>query len=293
MRYGEELEMTKTPIDEPTKSAELTKIALEVRKDVVRMLGVARSYGLESALAVADILVYLYWGCMDTSPTEKKNLRGDRFVLSKSSALPTLYACLAHKGYFGREELWSYRRLGSMLQGYPDIRTPGIDASGGLYGCGVGIANGLCLANRIDGVDSSVFCLMGESDFCEGVVWESLHLAVRNALGRLVLIVDANADDPPQLRDLRDAASLYIKLESFGWYVTEADGHDFSSLQRALDGMSPDDGRPKALIARTNNGAVEDFLHKNGNGGSRPISKDDMDQVLSILDAESRRNGVH
>ena len=275
------------------KVDELAKIALEVRKDVVRMLGVARSHGLEGALTVADILVYLYWNCMDASPAEKKDPRRDRFVLSKGSALPTLYACLAHKGYFGREELWSYSRLGTMLQGYPDIRTPGIDASGGLYGGGIGIAVGLCLANAIDGITSRVFCLTSDAEFSEGVVWESLHAAARNRLGRLVLIIDANTDDPPQLPDLRNAASLYIQLESFGWSVCEADGHDFTSLQRALDGMSFDDGRPKALIARTNNGAVADFLQKNGNGASRPISKDDMDQVLSILDSESQKNGPH
>ncbi len=274
------------------KMEELTKTALEVRKDVVRMLGVARSHGLEDALTVADILVYLYWNCMNASPTEKKDPRRDRFVLGKSSALPTLYACLAHRGYFGREELWSYRRLGTMLQGYPDIRTPGIDASGGLFGGGVGISAGMCLANRIDGIDARVFCMIGDAEFGEGAVWELIRSAARNRLGRLVLIVDVGADDPSRRPDPGSAASPYGPLESFGWSVCEADGHDFSSLQGAFDGMSFDDGRPKAVIARTNSGTVAGFLHKNGNGGSRPISKDDMDQVLSILDSESKRNGL-
>jgi transketolase len=212
-------------------------------------------------------------------------------VLSEGSALPTLYACLANRGYFRRDELWSYRRLGAMLQGYPDIRTPGIDGSGGLYGCGVGIALGLCLANRIDEIDSRVFCLIGDAEFQGGVVWEALQSASRNRLGRLVLIVDANTGDPARPPVLKDAVPLRVRLESFGWYVCEADGHDFSSLQSAVKGMSFGDGRPKALIARTNNGAVDGFLHKDGNAGSRPISKDDIDQVLSILDSKSQGSG--
>lgn len=251
------------------------------------MLGVARSHGLEGALAAADLLVYLYWSCMNASPAEKKDSRRDRFVLGTGSALPTLYACLARRGYFGREELWSYRRLGSTLQGHPDIRTPGIDASGSLFGGGVGISVGLCLAGVIDGSDARVFCVIGDAECNEGIVWESIHSAARNRLDRLVLIVCAAADDSG------NAAPMYRKLEAFGWFVCEADGHDFSSLQRAFDGMSFGDGRPKALIARTKGGISANFPRKNGNGGSRPISKDDMEQVLSILDAESKRNGLH
>jgi transketolase len=269
---------------------ELTRIALEVRKDVVRMLGVTRSRGLSGALAVADILVFLYCRCMNASSAEKKDPHRDRFVLSEGSALPTLYACLANRGYFRRDELWSYRRLGAMLQGYPDIRTPGIDGSGGLYGCGVGVALGLCLANRIDGIASRVFCLIGDAEFQEGVVWESLQSASRNRLDSLVMIVDANEGDPVR-SPVKDAASLRARFEAFGWHVCEADGHDFSSLQSAVDGMSFGDGRPKALIARTKSGAVEGFLHKNGSVGGRPISKDDIDQVISILDSKSEGNG--
>lgn len=271
---------------------ELAKISIEVRKDVVRMVGVARSYGLASALAITDVLVYLYWECMNIRAEERNRRDGDRFVLGESAAAPTLYACLARRGYFEREELWNYRRLGTMLQGCPDIRTPGVDAPGGLYGGGVGIASGMALALAMKGWNSRVFCVTGGGEFCEGSVWESLYSASKMRTRNLVMIVDANEDCyDGSVTDLMDSASLFIKLESFGWFVTVADGHDFDSLEMALGSLSYDDERPKAIIARTSTEKITEMLPQSVGDSSKPMSSDDMDKALTILESETTRNG--
>lgn len=274
-----------------TRRDELTRISIEVRKDVVRMMGVARSYGLASALSITDVLVYLYWEYMNIGENEGSDR--DRLVLGKGTAVPTLYACLARKGFFDRDELWNYRRLGTMLQGFPDIRTPGVDAPDGLYGGGLGIAAGMALALAKKGAKSRVFCVMGDGEFNEGSLWESIYSASSSGLGNLVMIVDANEDsDGNPFSALMDAASLFIRLQSFGWFVSHTEGHDFMSLERALGSLTYDDSRPKALIARTSTGGIAEMLQRKTHDSPRPMSNDDMDKALTILESEISRNGL-
>lgn len=268
----------------------LQSLAIEIRKDIVRMIGVSRSYGLASALAVVDILVYLYWAYMNVYPSKPNHEGRDRFVLSKGAATPALYACLARLGFFSREELWSYRRLGAMLQGYPDIRTPGVDAPWGAYGGGVGIASGLCESFRMDGLSARAFCLLGDGELQEGVVWESIFSAASRRLDRLFLVVDANGheDRGPQ-SGLKNIASLAEKFRSFEWSVVDADGHDFASLERAFESIGSADERPKVILARTRAGSGLPFLKEAAAAEvSRPFSRDDMDRVLSQLESSTR-----
>lgn len=265
---------------------ELESLAVEVRKDVVRMVGVARSYGLASALTVVDLLVYLYWERMNISAQDRARRDRDRLVLSKGAAAPALYACLARLGFFNREELWSYRRLGAMLQGCPDIRTPGVDAPSGAHGGGIGIASGLCFAMRMDGIGSRVYCVMGDGELQEGVVWESLFAASSHRLGNLILLVDANGhmDDGP-LAGLKETGALAEKFKAFGWHVTNADGHDFVSLEQAFETAAGGRDMPKVILARTCTGSGVSFLEQSDLGNVRPLSSEDMDRALSLLEA--------
>lgn len=265
---------------------ELESLAVEVRKDVVRMVGVARSYGLASALTVVDLLVYLYWERMNVSAQDRARHDRDRLVLSKGAATPALYACLARLGFFSREELWSYRRLGAMLQGCPDIRTPGVDAPSGAHGGGIGIASGLCIAMRMDSIRSRVFCVMGDGELQEGVVWESLFAASSHHLGNLILLVDANGHmDEGPLAGLKDTDALAEKFRAFGWFVTDADGHDFTSLEQAFDAADGGGERPKVILARTCTGSGVSFLKEDSLGNVRPLSGEEMDRALSLLEA--------
>ena len=139
---------------------ELERIALEVRKDIVRMTGVSRSGHLDSSLSVVDILVFLYWKVLRIRPDEPLWPERDRLVFSKDHACPALYSVLARRGFFERDELWNFRRLGAMLQGRPEhARTPGVDAPGGSRGMAIGIANGLLLSSRMGGLDRRVITI--------------------------------------------------------------------------------------------------------------------------------------
>jgi transketolase len=262
---------------EVSRVSELEGIALEVRKDVVRMVGVARARGLDTALAVVDLLVYLYWEHMSVYPRERARADRDRLVLSDRASTAALYACLARLGFFDREELWSYGRLGAMLQGRPDIRTPGIDAPGGGDGGGIGIASGLCAALRLNGVPSRVFCLMGENEMSSGAAWESVSGAASDNIGNLVSIVNLSSGDE----------SLRRRLETCGWTVAEADGHDFSSIERALCGMNYGETAPKALIAHTRGEGWLSLPPSRSGSASQPLSGDDIDNMLERLEGRS------
>lgn len=275
---------------ETDKKGKLELLATEIRKDVVRMIGVTRSYGLASALAVVDILVYLYWEYMKVYPGVRNMRDRDRLVLSNGQAAPALYACLARLGFFGREELWSYSRLGAMLHGYPDIRTPGVDAPGGSFGGGLGVASGISKALKTDFPEAKVFCVMTDEELQEGVVWESICSAASRKLGRLVMVVDVNGhDDNASMVELQDTEILALKLEAFGWSVCDSDGHDFSSLEHAFKNFDYGDMRPKAILARTRTGSGVSFLRDGADKIPDVLSRDDMDYALTMLES---RTGV-
>ena len=258
---------------------ELKSIAIEVRKDVVRMIGVARSYGLASALTVTDILVYLYWEFMDVARAGI-SARQDRLVLGKGAATPTLYSCLARLGFFSRDELWSFRRLGAMLQGYPDVRTPGVDAPGGIYGGGIGIAGGMATAMVLNGSAARVFCIAGDGELQEGSAWESITSAADRKLGNLAMILDVNSNPSAQ-----DLSSVAARLESLGWTVAYADGHDFGSLDKALGGLDFSHSRPKAVLARTLTNGGSAFDVETSEDRAVPMTNADIDRVLTVLES--------
>ncbi|MDR1481789.1 MAG: transketolase [Synergistaceae bacterium] len=270
------------------KRDELEAISLEVRKDIVRMVGIARANGPAPSLALANLLVYLYWEWLNVRPAERKKPDRDRFVTSHWDAVPALYACLAHIGFFGREELWSYRRLGATLQGCPDLRTPGIDAPSGARGGSLGIAVGMCLALRLDNLESRVHCLLGEDELREGVLWESVLSAASSGLGRLVAIIDVNRGGPA--RDA-EAAAVSRGFEAFGWSVFEVNGGDFMLLDSVFSALDFDDAKPKVIIARTK---VDQELSSIESlcDSAKPMSDDEMDHALSLLERRSGSGGV-
>ena len=263
---------------------ELERIALEVRKDVVRMLGVARARGLSEAIGIVDILVYLYWEYMKIYPDRRNWPDRDRLVLGKGSAAPALYACLARKGFFSREDLWNYSRLGAMLQGYPDIRTPGVDTPWASWGGGIGIAAGLCVYLRSKGIGAKVFCVMDETEMCSEVALRSSASAGSDRLGGLILIIEARSG----------SGAARSALDSAGWIVTTSDGGDFLSMEKALNELSGASSVPVALIAETVPWGSRVFPFLDVTAYGHHMSRFDMDNVLSQLekgcnDAESGR----
>jgi transketolase len=250
------------------------------------MIGVARSGHLASSLSIVDLLVWLYWEVLSLRTDEPSWEDRDRFVLGKGHGCPALYAVLANRSFFPREELWSYRRLGAMLQGFPEVRrTPGVDAPGGSLGQGLGLANGLALALRDRASVPSVFCLVGDGELQEGAFWESAMTSAHFSLDSLLLLVDRDGrqmegatEDIMSLEPVRD------KFLAFGWAVEECDGHDFASMREARARLGSRRGKPGCIVANTVLGKGVSFLENDPSGGRMVLGRDSMDKALRELE---------
>lgn len=270
---------------------ELERIALEVRKDIVRMTGVSRSGHLDSSLSVVDILVFLYWKVLRIRPDEPLWPERDRLVFSKDHACPALYSVLARRGFFERDELWNFRRLGAMLQGRPEhARTPGVDAPGGSRGMAIGIANGLLLSSRMGGLDRRVICVMGADELQEGSLWESAQRAADLGFKGLMVVVDSSA--PPTAESSATSKGFdpaRKRFEAFGWRVLEADGHNYDQLEKAvLRAHSSSERLPCAILAKTIPGKGVLSAEKGLFGPpERPLDRNRMEQALRELELAS------
>ncbi|MEW6458188.1 MAG: transketolase [Bacillota bacterium] len=242
--------------------AELTEKAREIRRHIIRMLAEAGSGHPGGSLSAADIVTALYFKEMRLDPARPDWPDRDRFVLSKGHAAPVLYAALAERGYFPVEELATLRKLGSRLQGHPDMRKlPGVEMSTGSLGQGLSAANGMALAARLDGRDYRVYALLGDGECQEGQVWEAAMAAAHYALESLTAIVDFNGlqiDGP--VSEVMSPEPIPDKWRAFGWHVLEVDGHDFRQILVALEKARSTRGRPTAIVARTVKGKGVSFM---------------------------------
>ncbi len=238
-------------------------MARRLRRDVVEMLAEAGSGHPGGSLSAADIVAALYFGVMRHDPAEPKMPERDRFILSKGHAAPVLYAVLAESGYFGREELKTLRKLGSMLQGHPDsTKTPGVEVSTGSLGNGLAIANGIALGLRLQGSDEPrVFCLLGDGELQEGLVWEAAMFAAQQRLERVIAIVDHNGlQIDGRTTEIVTVDPVAEKFRAFGWEAINVDGHDVRALLTAFDEASGRHGKPTVIVAETVKGAGVSFM---------------------------------
>jgi len=265
--------------------AKLEGISRELRKDIVRMIGLAGSGHPGGSLSCVEILVCLYLYKMRHRPREPHWPLRDRFVLSKGHAAPALYAVLAHCGYFDREELWTLRRLGSILQGHPDrLRTPGVEISTGSLGQGLSAACGMALGLRMDGLPCRVYALIGDGESQEGGIWEAAMLAGHHRLDNLVAVMDNNGmqiDGP--CCEVVDLGDLAAKWRAFGWEVLEVDGHDVLQVCDALDAA---DGRdaPVMIIAHTVKGKGVSFMENNVDFHGKAPTPEETERALRELE---------
>ena len=272
---------------------ELEARALNIRRDVISMMGMARTGHMASSFSAADILVWLYGSVLSVRPEEPLWEDRDRFVLSKASASPALYAVLAERGFFSRDELWGYRRLGSTLQAFADARrTPGIDVSCGSLGMGPGVSLGLAVALKRRSSSGRVFCLVGDGELQEGAVWEAFMAAAHHGLDNLTVIVDRNGFQlEGETEKILSLEPLEEKFRAFGWTVGCADGHDMRSLSEALAGLPG--GGARVLIARTVKGKGIPSLERGPSNGKVVLDRQTTDELLRELErekeAEARR----
>jgi len=266
----------------------LETISRELRRDIVRMIGLAGSGHPGGSLSCVEILACLYFYKMRHRPGEPDWPLRDRFVLSKGHAAPALYAVLARCGYFDREELWRLRRLGSMLQGHPDrLRTPGVEISTGSLGQGLSAACGMALGLRMDGIPSRVYALIGDGESQEGGIWEAAMLAAHQRLGNLTAILDNNGMQiDGRCCEVVSLGDLPAKWRSFGWEVQEVDGHDVLEICEALDRADAARG-PGIVIAHTVKGKGVSFMENNVDFHGKAPTREEMERALEELGEEA------
>lgn len=263
----------------------LESISRELRRDIVRMIGLAGSGHPGGSLSCVEILTCLYFYKMNHRPEDPKWPLRDRFVLSKGHAAPALYAVLARCGYFHREELWNLRRLGSMLQGHPDrLRTPGVEISTGSLGQGLSAACGMALGLRMDGFPSRVYALIGDGESQEGGIWEAAMLAAHHRLDNLVAFLDNNGlQIDGRCCEVVSLGDLAAKWRSFGWEVQEVDGHDVLEICRALD-RTDEALAPCMIIAHTVKGKGVSFMEDNVDFHGKAPTREEMERALKELE---------
>ena len=241
---------------------ELSKIANEVRKGVIKSTHAAKSGHPGGSLSVTDIMTYLYFEEMNVDPKNPQWADRDRLVLSKGHVAPALYATLAEKGFFPKEDLLTLRHVGSYLQGHPDMKgIPGVDMSSGSLGQGVSCAAGMALAAKLDNKDYRVYAITGDGEIEEGQIWEAAMFAGFRKLDNLVVIVDNNnLQIDGAIDEVCSPYPIDKKFEAFNFHTIVIDGNNFDEIRAALKEARETKGMPTAIIACTTKGKGVSFM---------------------------------
>ena len=267
----------------------LMKTANEVRKGIVTSVHSAKAGHPGGSLSAADLFTYLYFEELNVDPKDPKKADRDRFVLSKGHTAPGLYAALAEKGFFPKEDLITLRHTGSYLQGHPDMKCiPGVDMSSGSLGQGVSAAVGMAIAAKISGDDYRVYTLLGDGEIQEGQVWEAAMLASHHKLDNLLVIVDNNnLQIDGEITKVNSPYPIDKKFEAFNFHVINIDGNDFDQIDAAFKEAKSVKGRPTVIIAKTVKGKGVSFMENQaGWHGKAP-----NDEEFKIAMADSEKAG--
>ena len=265
---------------------ELMKMANEVRKGAITAVHSAKSGHPGGSLSAADIYTYLYFEEMNVDPKDPKKADRDRFVLSKGHTAPGYYATLANKGFFPVEDLTTLRKVGSYLQGHPDMKhIPGVDMSSGSLGQGISAAVGMASSAKLNDASYRVYTLLGDGEIQEGQVWEAAMLAGHRKLDNLVVIVDNNnLQIDGTVEEVNSPYPIDKKFEAFNFHVINIDGHDFDAIDAAFKEAREIKGQPTAIIAKTVKGKGVSFMENQVSWhGSAP---NDEQYAVAMADLE-------
>lgn len=232
---------------------ELQKTAVLVRKGILTGIYNAKSGHPGGSLSAADIFTYLYFEEMNVNPDNPKDENRDRFVLSKGHTAPGYYSSLAHRGFFNVEELTKLRKVGSFLQGHPDMKhIPGVDMSSGSLGQGLSTAVGMALSAKLSNKEYRTYCLCGDGEIQEGQIWEAAMFAGHRKLDNLCVIVDNNnLQIDGTVEEVCSPYPIDEKFKAFGFHVININGNDFDEIDAAFKEAKATKGMPTAIIAHT------------------------------------------
>ena len=271
--------------DEFVKDLKVT--ANNIRKSIIEEVYSAASGHPGGSLSAADILTVLYFYQMNIDPKDPKNENRDRFVLSKGHASPVLYATLAERGYFSKEELKSFRKLGSMLQGHPDMKgVPGVDMSTGSLGQGLSAANSMALASKIDSKGYRVYALLGDGEIEEGQIWEAAMTSSHYKLDNLCVIVDNNnLQIDGSVDNVMNVYPIDEKFKSFGFEVFTVDGNNIDELIAVFEKAKTVKGKPTAIVAKTVKGKGVSFMENQVGWHGKAPKEEEYNQAMDELNS--------
>ena len=265
---------------------ELMKTANEVRKGIVTAVHSAKSGHPGGSLSAADIYTYLYFEELNIDPKDPKKADRDRFVLSKGHTAPGYYSTLAHRGFFPVEDLTTLRKVGSYLQGHPDMKhIPGVDMSSGSLGQGISAAVGMAISAKLSNDDYRVYTLLGDGEIQEGQVWEASMLAGHRKLDNLVVIVDNNnLQIDGKITDVNSPYPIDKKFEAFNFHVINIDGNDFDQIDAAFKEARQTKGMPTAIIAKTIKGKGVSFMENQAGWHGKAPNDEQYAQAMEELE---------
>ncbi len=267
-------------------SLALKKMANEIRKGVITAVYHAKSGHPGGSLSATDIYTYLYFEEMNVDPKNPQKADRDRFVLSKGHTAPGYYSTLAHRGFFSVEDLKTLRKVGSYLQGHPDMKhIPGVDMSSGSLGQGISAAVGMALAGKLDGAGYRVYTLLGDGEIQEGQVWEASMFAGHRKLDNLVVVVDNNGlQIDGKVDDVCSPYPIDEKFKAFNFHVINVDAHDFDALEAAFQEARATKGKPTAIIAKSVKGRGVSFMENQAAWHGAAPNEEQYKQAMADLE---------
>jgi len=264
---------------------ELQEIAKRIRREIITMIGEAKSGHPGGSLSAVEIVVELFFNRMRIDPKNPKWPDRDRFILSKGHACPVLYAAMAECGFTPIDQLNTLRKLGSIYQGHPDVRfIPALEASTGSLGEGLSLAIGMGLAARLDKRPFRTYAMFGDGEIQEGQIWEAAMAGAFHKMDNVVAIVDYNGIQLDGfVKDIMDVAPLADKWRAFGWHTIEIDGHSLPAIEQAFNEAEATKGKPTCIVAHTVKGKGVSFMENNPKFHGTAPNADEVKRALQEL----------
>ena len=267
---------------------QLSITACKVRMGIIESTHAAKCGHPGGSMSAAEMFTYLYFKELNVDPANPKWDDRDRFVLSKGHTAPGLYSALALRGFFPVEDLLTLRKVGSYLQGHPNMNSvPGVDMSTGSLGQGISAACGMALAAKVKGKTNRVYTLLGDGEIQEGQVWEACMFASHYKLDNLCVIIDNNGlQIDGNVAKVMSPYPIVDKLEAFGFHVEAIDGHDFLQIEAAMEKAKTVKGQPTAIVIKTVKGKDVSFMEDQAGWHGVAPNDAQYEQAMSELKAK-------
>ena len=264
--------------------ASLQQKAVQFRREILETLQLAGSGHPGGSLSAVEIFLILYFYKMNYDASNPGWEDRDRLIVSKGHCSPVTYVALANAGYFPKEELKTFRKFGSRLQGHVHVKVPGVEFNTGSLGHGLSFANGIALGAKLRKKSFRTYCLMGDGEIQEGSVWEAAMTASHWKLDNVCAIVDYNkVQENGLVNEIKNLEPLAKKWESFGWNAIEVDGHNLQQLKSAVDQLETVKGKPTVIVANTLKGKGVSFMELQAAWHGKAPNAEQLQKALAEL----------